>query len=269
MLQDNTKKLIKETIEEIITKSEKKIDLLLKKHNKKIHFIPARYRVLGGLLQSMNIQFGNFIENLMKNLVKNEGRYEILEKYSGKKYNKFYISKENENLIDDYITKCQTGEIKNLSKEFICLKQKILYNSKKTGGKLLIMSHDIDLLFEDKKTKTIYYVEIKYNDDHDTGKFVDINRKLIKTYAYLSKEFNIESIDKIEPILFFFNNKIMKGNIYIPEENNIYRGKKFFDKFLKVSHKDLDEYLSSLSESDEVLEMFDELYTKVTNKKKY
>ena len=48
MLQNNTKKLIKETIEEIITKSEKKINLLLKKHNKKIHFIPARYRVLGG-----------------------------------------------------------------------------------------------------------------------------------------------------------------------------------------------------------------------------
>lgn len=130
-MEDNTKELIKQTIKEIIDKSENKIHMLLEKHNQKIHFIPSRYRVLGGLLQSMNIQFGNFIEILMLNLVKNEERYEVLEKYSGKKYNKFYISNENENLIDNYITKCQTGRIGNLNEDFIQLKKEILSNCKK------------------------------------------------------------------------------------------------------------------------------------------
>lgn len=267
-MEENIKKLIKQTVKEIIDKSENKINSLLKKHNQKIHFIPSKYRVLGGLLQSMNIQFGNFIEILMLNLVKNEERYEVLIKYSGKKNNKFYISAENEKLIDNYITKCQTGGIKNLKEDFIELKKEILSNNKNNNNniKLLEIKHDIDLLFKDKITNKIYYVEIKYNDDHDTGKFVDINRKIIKTYAYLSKELEIENINEIEPILFFFNNKIMKGNIYIPEENNIYRGKRFFDKFLNVKYNELDEYLSNLSESDEVVEMFNELYYKIMNK---
>lgn len=262
-MKNNIKNLIEQTVQEIINKSKKKIITLLKKHNKKLHFIPSKYRVLGGLLQSMNIQFGNFIEKLMLNLIKNEKKYKVLKKYSGKKYNKFYISTENETLIDNYITKCQAGEIKNLEEEFSQLKKEILTNNKKTTSKLLILKHDIDLLFKDKETNKIYYVEIKYNDDHDTGKFVDINRKLIKTYAYLSKEFNIKNIDDFEPILFFFNNKIMKGNIYIPEKHNIYRGDKFFDKFLTVKYNELEKYLSTLSESDEVIKMFDELYNKV------
>ena len=35
---------------------------------------------------------------------------------------------------------------------------------------MIQVKHDIDLVFKDRKTGIIYYVEIKYNDDHDTGK---------------------------------------------------------------------------------------------------
>lgn len=51
--------------------SDKKIYELKEKHNKKIHFIPKNYRIFGGLLQSMNIQFGNFIQELMALIISN------------------------------------------------------------------------------------------------------------------------------------------------------------------------------------------------------
>ncbi|MCS4537060.1 restriction endonuclease [Mycoplasma sp. CSL7475-4] len=265
-MTDDTKKLINESVSQIIEKSKNKIDSLIDKHDKKIHFIPSKYRVLGGLLQSMNIQFGNFIEILIQNLLKNDGRYEVIEKFSGKKYNNFKILKEKETLIDEYITKCQTSsDGYDLEIEFNKLKENIFLNHKKQNkkNKLIKIKHDIDLLFKDTENNKIYYAEIKYNDDHDTGKFVDINRKLIKTYAYLLSEFNIDSSEDIIPILFFFNNKKMKGNIYLPEKTNIYRGEKFFNKFLNVKYKEIDDYLSNLSESYEIIEMFNNLYKNV------
>src|SRR5574344_2164898 len=78
------------------TSSDATIRRLIKKHEPKIHFIPTRYRVLGGILQSMNIQFGNFIEELMSVIVSNDERYRIINKYSGKKSNSFKISRQND-----------------------------------------------------------------------------------------------------------------------------------------------------------------------------
>ena len=48
----------------------------------------------------------------------------------------------------------------------------------------------IDALFQPNEESYVY-VEIKYNDDHDTGKFVDINRKFIKTYAGLVNDLGL------------------------------------------------------------------------------
>ena len=57
------------------------------------------------------------------------------------------------------------------------------------------ITHDVDILFKNLKSNTYYYVEVKYNDDHDTGKFVDINRKFLKTYAYnLTGAYNLTLI---------------------------------------------------------------------------
>ena len=148
-----------------------------------------------------------------------------------------------------------------LEKLFKKLQEEILNDIKNNKDDISnSFNHDIDLLFEDKETNIIYYLEIKYNDDHDTGKFIDINRKFIKTFAYLSNEFKeVEII----PILFFFNNKKMKGNIYVPESSNIRRGKRFFDEFLSIKYDDVDNYLQNLSESTDVIKMFDDLYKKV------
>lgn len=257
----DVKKIINSAVLQIIenTGETSKLNKLKKTHDSKIHFIPKKYRVLGGLLQSMNIQFGNFIELLMEFLIKNEDKYEIIEEYSGKKSNSFKLSKENDSLIDSYITKCQYGDI-DLEIEFQALLNAVI---KDKSTSIHIFKHDIDLLFRDKTTNVIYYLESKYNDDHDTGKFVDINRKFIKTYAYLVRELNIKSTKELVPILFFFTNKKMKGNIYVPERTNIRRGEKFFNEFLSVKYSDVNDYMSSLSESDEIVEMFNELYKKV------
>lgn len=242
------------------TGDDKVIDHLIKKHDKKIHFVPKRYRVFGGILQSLNIQFGNFIEELMAVIVSKDPRYEIVNTFSGKKSNQFYISKENERRIDTYITSCQTESDFDLDTEFNNLMDMIVANK---GDSFISFTHDIDLLFRDKMTGVYYYLEIKYNDDHDTGKFVDINRKLLKTSAYLIRELNITDMTQFKPILFFFNNKKMKGNIYIPEQTNIYRGERFFNEFLKIGYSEVEQYMANLSESDTTVNAFNQLYNKV------
>ncbi|MDR2191495.1 MAG: hypothetical protein LBO62_01245 [Endomicrobium sp.] len=259
-MDDKIKKLINKAVLKIIEHSSSRamIRSLQKKHEVKIHFIPKRYRVFGGILQSMNIQFGNFIEALIALLIANDGRYEIMSTYSGKRSNAFELSYKNEALIDNYITRCQTENI-NIDYEFPKLLKQIVRDG---GGQTIKFKHDIDLLFKNTHTDKFYYLECKYNDDHDTGKFVDINRKFIKTYAYLAKELNIADNAKLIPILFFFTSKKMKGNIYIPESSNIRRGKNFFEEFLKVKYEDVDKYLLNLSESAETLKAFKELYDK-------
>ena len=49
--------VMKKSIEVMIANAgnDNKIKKLKKKHEKKIHFIPIRYRVFGGIIQSMNI----------------------------------------------------------------------------------------------------------------------------------------------------------------------------------------------------------------------
>lgn len=234
--------LIKNTI------SAKKLDQIKKKQAVKLHFIPFEYRVFGGILQSMNIQFGNFIKELMKELL-TQSDCEILGKLSAKK-NK--ISSFTDSLIDTYITRAQNERNFALNKEFAILKEQILQDKNIAQ---IQTKHDIDLLFKDKNGQ-IYYVEIKYNDDHDMDKFVGLNRKFIKTYAYLVREFNKD----IKAILFYFNNKKMKDNIYLPEQECIYRGERFFKEFLNFDYYFLQKLLKNFSNKSENIARFDELY---------
>ncbi|HPK87298.1 MAG TPA: restriction endonuclease, partial [Atribacterota bacterium] len=127
---------------------------------------------------------------------------------------------------------------------------------------LITIKHDVDVLFKDR-LGTYYYVELKYNDDHDTGKFVDINRKFLKTYAGLIKKLEIKTTEQLKPILYYLNRKIMKGNIYIPEESHIYRGEKLFNEFLTIKYEDVDNYLKNVSEAEDIVEIFDKLYKKI------
>ncbi|MBP8591054.1 TdeIII family type II restriction endonuclease [Candidatus Shapirobacteria bacterium] len=263
MQNNKIKKLIKASVLDLLanTTSEKKISQIVAKHAAKVHFVPTTYRIFGGLLQSLNIQFGNFIEVLMQRIIAEEKRLKIVEEISGKKNVILSLTEETDSLIDRFISDRQNNNDSKLSKKFEQLLKNIVAYQQ-SDKNLITMKHDVDVLFQDKNG-IYYYVELKYNDDHDTGKFVDINRKFLKTYAGLVKKLGIKDTKKLKPILYYFNRKIMKGNIYVPEETYIYRGEKLFKEFLTMKYKDVDGYLKNVSEDKEILEIFDNLYKKI------
>jgi hypothetical protein len=268
-MNDDIKIYIKNTIVELIknTSNEKAIKKSIKKHNEKIHFIPIRYRIFNGLLQSMNIKFGNFIERLLHIIIENEDNLEVLE-CSGKNNIKLPITQESDNLVDNYITECQNGCFSDmeLKANFEKLLNKCITVEKNTKNKEIEIKHDIDVLFKNKLDNKIYYLEVKYNDDHDTGKFVDINRKLIKSYIGICNILQIYDINEFKPILYYMTQKRLKGNIYLPEYEYIYRGDKLFSEFFSINYSDLDKFMKNIGDNKEIIVLFDELYNKIRNK---
>lgn len=265
-------KIMKKSIEIMISKSEseEKLKKLKIKHEKKIHFIPIKYRVFGGIIQSMNIQFGNFIEEAIHQILLANSQNEIIEEYSGKRSNSFFITKETEALIDNYISDCETLGYtdEELKQNYEKLLKQIIKNEKNKELETIKFKHDVDVLFKDKNTEITYYVEIKYNDDHDTGKFVDINRKLLKTYAYLVRELGIYDEKEFRLMLFYFTNKRMKGNIFVPE-SEIYRGSRFFEKYTTIKYSELEQYMLNISENEDTRKQFNDLYNKIINNTQY
>lgn len=266
-MNKNITELLDNSVEEMLEKisSDKKYKELIKKHKEKVHFIPFEYRVFNGQLHSLNIQFGNFLESFIEKIIGNEEKFNILEEYSGKKNNNFEISLFNNELIDKYITDCQQGNIGDLKNEFSILTEQILINNKRSY-EMSQFNHDIDVLFQDKTSKIFYYLEVKYQDDHDTGKFVEINRKFIKTYAFLTKELNIEQKEQLVPIIFYFNKTKNIGNIYVPETNHILRGNEFFETFeFDVTYEEIQQLFMNTSKSTGNIEAFNNLYEKTMN----
>jgi len=84
---EHVKRLIIEVCENIVKNSvsDIKIAEIKKKHENKIHFMPIEYRVFGGILHSMNIQWGNFLEKVIEKCIELDSDNELLQLYSGKK----------------------------------------------------------------------------------------------------------------------------------------------------------------------------------------
>jgi hypothetical protein len=177
----NVKEIVREAVVRLIreTTAEENIAKSLQLHETKIHFVPTRYRVLGGLLQSLNIKFGNFIEKLIGLVVERDANVKALPS-SGKK-EKFSMRAETDSLVDQYITSRQLpGSPDKCDDLFQALLAHIVGLETRPDGPKQTITKDVDALFQASTGQTVY-LEIKYNDDHDTGKFVDINRKFIKT----------------------------------------------------------------------------------------
>lgn len=87
-MDESVKQAVQDSIIKIIknTASKKSIERSMRVHESKLHFIPAQYRVLGGLLQSLNIKFGNFIEKLIAQVVEKDVNVQTLPQF-GKKFN--------------------------------------------------------------------------------------------------------------------------------------------------------------------------------------
>lgn len=78
------------------------------KHWAKEHFIPIKYRLLGGYLQSLNIKFGIFLELLMAGVLSGLN-FEVIEEVSRQKI-PLELEEECERLIDDHINVPLKGE---------------------------------------------------------------------------------------------------------------------------------------------------------------
>ena len=106
MKNNKIKQLIKESVLKLInnTTADSKIEKIVGKHEVKTHFIPIKYRIFGGLLQSLNIQFGNFIEVLLQGIIGEEKQLQIIEEISGKKNVMLSLAEETDSLIDHFIS---------------------------------------------------------------------------------------------------------------------------------------------------------------------
>ncbi len=260
------KKLITDTIQELISNSisQDNIRKTIERHKQKVHFIPIRYRIIGGILQGLNIKFGNFIETLIYKVIDLDPNVEIMNE-SGKKI-RLYFTAETDSLIDEYITSRQLpNSVDDCTQEFEALQNKIINmevsaDDKQRQG----IVKDIDGLFKTKDGRFVY-LEIKYNDDHDTGKFADINRKFIKTWAGLAVRLNISNPRDLIPIIYYFNPTKKYGPIHTPS-SNIMRGSQLFDTYLQIKYSDVDNYLRTISDDPEILKMFDDIYDVVRSK---
>jgi hypothetical protein len=264
-MSDQVKEIIRQTVLEMLSASTsaENIRRMAEKHQRKIHFVPIRYRILGGILQGLNIKFGNFIERLIGNIVEIDTGVTVLPD-SGKKI-KLFFTPETDAAIDSYITGRQLpNSPDDCSEVFGELMDRIVeIESRASSGQRQGITKDIDSLFQTEKG-LIVYTELKYNDDHDTGKFVDINRKFIKTWAGLAVRYGIRSKDELLPILYYFNPTKRYGPIYAPGRN-ILRGAQLFDRFLHIGYSDVDQYLAEIGDDPEILSIFDRMYSAVRN----
>jgi hypothetical protein len=243
--------------------SEENIQKMIRKHEGKIHFVPIRYRIIGGILQSLNIKFGNFIEDLIGNIVDIDTGVRKMHD-SGKKIRLFFTP-ETDALIDNYITERQLASSPDdCTPLFDQLLVDILRTERKANpSDRQGIVKDIDALFQ-TSDGLVVYAELKYNDDHDTGKFADINRKFIKTWAGLCVRLNITDPKDLFPVIYYFNRTKRYGPIHTPSRN-IMRGPQLFDKFLHTSYEEVDNYLSRIGEDPKVLRIFDDMYNRVRN----
>jgi hypothetical protein len=110
------------------------------------------------------------------------------------------MTARTDNLIDQYITSRQLpGSPDQCDDLFERLLNEIVEIERRGEGQKQTITKDVDALFRANREQVVY-LEIKYNDDHDTGKFVDINRKFIKTYAGLVNHLEIANTSDIKPI---------------------------------------------------------------------
>jgi len=245
--------------------SAQNIRRMVEKHEEKVHFVPIRYRIIGGILQGLNIKFGNFIEKLLSNIVEIDTGVTVMED-SGKKI-KLFFTPQTDALIDSYITERQLpNSPDDCTETFNALLVEILrIESTASDDQRQGIVKDVDGLFE-AEDGLIVYTELKYNDDHDTGKFVDINRKFIKTWAGLAVRLQIKSTSELLPILYYFNARKRYAPIYVPSKN-IMRGPQLFERFLHINYDEVDGYLAEIGDDPDILSIFDRMYTTVRNQK--
>jgi hypothetical protein len=243
--------LIRQALEDTVWSafSQDAIDRVAKKNSTKVHFIPVGVRVFSGVVQSLNIRYGNFIQALIGNLVEQENSL-TLHELSGKKFD-FRVSGNVNIEVDNYMAVRKQGSESSLNSDYQDFRRK--WESADKVEKLIKAPNDVDLLFTDKNNQ-LTYVELKFNDDHDTGKHPDIYRKVLKTGLAIE-----QLVSKpVLPCVYYFNAGQRNLVSYLPQAQR-FSGSEFFEKYLTVDYSLVANRLKHLSETIEVKSRFQAL----------
>ena len=243
--------LIKKALEDTVWSafSQVAIDRVAKKNSTKVHFIPVGVRVFSGVVQSLNIRYGNFIQSLMGKLVEQENSL-TLHELSGKKVD-FRVSGNVNIEVDSYMSVRKQGSESGLNSDYKDFRKR--WESSEKVEKLNKAPNDVDLLFTDKNNQLVY-VELKFNDDHDTGKHPDIYRKVLKTGLAIE-----QFVSKpVLPCVYYFNAGQRNLISYLPASQR-FSGSEFFERYLTVDYSLVSNRLKHLSETDEVKARFQAL----------
>jgi len=234
--------IVRENVEELLsTNLEDEIKKLIRKHNSKIHFVPLKYRVLGGFLQSLNIRFGNLLESIVSDVISENTELIVLDE-SGKKNVSLEFKNDIENRIGRYLTECQQThpEGLNFTKFFSSL---VEYQISQESNNYYNKSTDVDVFLKNPENETYYYIEVKYNDDHDTGKYENINRKFIRTAAGLYRLIHQSTgkDSRFKPLLYYFNDTTKFVCHYLKDGEDVLRGGQLLEYFgiTNFTYKDL------------------------------
>ena len=239
-LKDEIRSIVERRIDELIRRSERELlgpgsSLVVRHTRKRCHFIPAEFRVLGGYLQSLNIRFGRMMENLLDEVVSQLfhlglTRFTIIERYSRKTL-RLEVEKTCYEAINAYtsgrLIRRDPEELRTIFNKLLDI---IFDRQNRNRGNFMQLTCDVDLLMEDEESNVFYFFEMKYCDDHDTGKYQAINRKFLYTFAGLVRELRVRSKDMFIPIIYYLEDGLIKyENIFLVEGENVLRGKQLFE----------------------------------------
>ncbi len=221
------------------------VERVRRKNASKTHFIPLGVRVFSGVVQAMNIRYGNFIQAFMNALVARESNLE-LHPSSGRRVD-FKIPGTLDAVVDSYVMQRKRSDSDDPSKEYLSMRTSWLNLERDT---LIASPNDIDLLFRDTSGQMIY-VELKFNDDHDSGKHPDIFRKILKTGLAIE----VQVQEPVLPCVYFFNPGERNLVRFLPDEQRLY-GPDFFERYLTVEYEEVADALSKVSVDTAVQERF-------------
>jgi hypothetical protein len=212
-------KIVREELENLLSVFSQEFILeQIDKHRGKVHAVSVESRVRGAIHQSLNIKFGSSLESILSRIV-NASSHLKLHEFSGKRII-LPVSSKKIRLIDDYVNN-RASSIESVNADFRKLRNALKSKTPVSGTKKM----DVDLLFQTRTGKMIY-VEVKYNDDHDTGKYPDIYRKALKTGISLQ----LETKKPVETYVYYFNAGERNLVKYFPNSNQLY-GRDFFTRF--------------------------------------
>ena len=238
--KDEIRSIVMRRIDELIRRSERELlgpgsSLVIRHTRKRCHFIDPRLRILGGYLQSLNIRFGRIMESLLDEIVsrlflRGLTKFTMIERYSRRTLD-LEIERTCYNEIDAYIRgRLIRHEPAQLRRKFNRLLDTIFDRQNRERGDFVRERCDVNLLMRDEERDVFYFVEMKYCDDHDTGKYRDINRKFLYTFAGLVRMLRIREKNKFIPVIYYLEDGLIKyENVFLVEGENVLRGKQFFE----------------------------------------